>query len=209
MLELGPDRTDMMVTMGDLFRSEGRYRDALFWYSQALEKKSNLSRQDWYLVFAHAVCNFELGKWAKAEAGMLQALQLNPDEATVLNYLGYSWIDKGVRQKEATEMIRRAVELKPDDGFILDSYGWAYFLTGEFEKAAVHLEKAVKLEPEDVTINEHLGDAYWKLGRRSEARFQWRYALQSNPTDEERPSLEGKLAYGLDVWEKDQKTKDE
>ena len=101
-------------------------------------------------------------------------------------------------------MIETAVEQRPDDGYVIDSLGWALYRLEQYEEAIGWLEKAIMLQPEDPTINDHLGDAYWKLGRRSEARFQWRYALQSNPTDDERPSLLGKLAFGLDIWEEDQ-----
>jgi len=201
MLVENPDRVNLMTTLADIYRSEEAWNDALFWYDQALEKRPKMRNSDWYIVFSRAVCLFELGDWPAAEIGMLQALNLAPNEPTVLNYLGYSWIDRGVKMEAATNMIRQAVELQPDDGFILDSYGWAYYVAGNYQDAVIQLEKAVRLEPEDVTINEHLGDAYWKVGRKIEARFQWQYAIQAGPTASERPSLAGKLAYGLDVWE--------
>ena len=99
----------------------------------------------------------------------------------MLNYLGYSWIDKGENLDQGVRMIQRAVELRPNDGYIVDSLGWAYYKLGDFPRATQMLEKAIELLPEDPTINDHLGDAYWRGGRHTEARYQWRRALQFKP----------------------------
>jgi tetratricopeptide (TPR) repeat protein len=94
----------------------------------------------------------------------------------VMNYLGYSWVDKGINLEEGMEMIRKAVELRPNDGFIVDSLGWAHYRLGEYDEAVTELERAVGLKPDDPVINDHLGDAFWKAGRKLEAQFQWRHA---------------------------------
>ena len=136
----------------------------------------------------------ELGR---AEADFKKALELFPDRADVLNYLGYSWVDQGVNLDEGMKMIRRAVEQKPDDGYIVDSLGWAYFRLGNYEEAVKHLERAVEIRPEDPTINDHLGDAYWKVGRQLEAEFQWSHAAALKPEPEELVKIQEKLKSGL------------
>ena len=117
----------------------------------------------------------------------------------VLNYLGYSWIDRGEHLDQGMKMIEKAVELRPDDGYIVDSLGWAHYRMGDYEAAVEKLEKAVELVPEDPTINDHLGDAYWRTGRLVEARYQWRRALQFGPQESEVKPIEAKLEHGLNV----------
>ena len=118
---------------------------------------------------------------AAGRGRLLKALELEPEQPFVLNYLGYSWVDQGLNLDRAKAMLNRAVELRPDDGFIVDSLGWAYFRLGEHDKAVTYLERAVELEPGDPVINDHLGDAYWRVGRNREARFQWQRALTFEP----------------------------
>ena len=115
----------------------------------------------------------------------------------MLNYLGYSWVDRGVRLEEARDMIARAVKARPDDGYIVDSLGWALYRMGDFEGAVEQLERAVELSPSDPTINDHLGDAYWQVGRKSEARFQWQRAMSLDPPEEIVDDLTVKLKDGM------------
>ena len=134
----------------------------------------------------------------KAEADLKHALELSPDQPLVLNYLGYSWIDKGQNLQEALKMIQRAVELRPNDGYIVDSLGWAFYRLGNLPKATQFLERAIELLPEDPTINDHLGDVYWRAGREAEARYQWRRALQFGPEPADAKTIETKLDRGLE-----------
>src|SRR5262245_17429902 len=117
----------------------------------------------------------------------MKALELFPDQPHVLNYLGYSWIDQGIKLDEGMEMIKKAVQQRPDDGYIVDSLGWAYYRLGNYEEATKQLERAIELKPEDPTINDHLGDAYWRVGRVLEAKFQWAHARDLKPDAEELP----------------------
>ena len=110
------------------------------------------------------------------------ALKLSPDQAQVLNFLGYSWVDQGQHLPEAFAMLEKARALSPYDGYIVDSVGWAYYRLGRYGDATKTLENAVLLVPGDSTINEHLGDAYWRVGRKLDAHFQWSHALPSDPT---------------------------
>jgi Flp pilus assembly protein TadD len=140
----------------------------------------------------------ERGKrWPEAEKALQTALTLMPDQPSVLNYLGYSWIDRGINLEEGKALIEKAVAQRPADGYIIDSLGWAYYLTGDYERAVTELEKAIEYTPADPTINEHLGDAYWRVGRRSEAYFQWQRALTLDPEPDMIAPLKEKLEKGL------------
>jgi tetratricopeptide (TPR) repeat protein len=136
-------------------------------------------------------------RWPEAEADFLRVLEIEPDNADALNYLGYTWVDRVENLERAFEMIRRAVEMEPDSGAIVDSLGWAHYKLGQYEEAKVQLEKAVTLSPSSATIIDHLGDVYWKLGRYREAGYQWERALLYDPTDEERETIKQKLQSGL------------
>jgi Flp pilus assembly protein TadD len=138
-----------------------------------------------------------MGRWELTEADMRRALELSPDQPEALNFLGYGWIDRGVHLDEGLALIQRAAELRPQSGHIIDSLGWAYFRVGDFERALEFLDRAVELEPADATLNDHLGDVYWRLGRRVEARYQWNRALAMRPTDDQRATIEKKVASGL------------
>ena len=114
----------------------------------------------------------------------------------MLNYLGYSWVEKGMHLERARDMIKTAVKLRPNDGYIVDSLGWVLYQGGEYEAAVRELERAVELRPEDPIINDHLGDALWRVGRLQEARFQWRRALGLDPEPDTVPTIENKLKQG-------------
>ena len=178
-------------TLADMYRNLGRYDDAEPLYSQLIAAQPN----DWRLYFARGAARERLGRWPEAEADMQEALRLSPDQPDVLNYLGYSWIDRGERLDEGLAMIQRAVELRPFSGAIIDSLGWAYFRMGDYPRALELLERAVELEPADPTLNDHLGDVYWRMGRRIEARFQWERALSYEP--DEPDTIRAKLETGL------------
>ena len=140
-----------------------------------------------------------LDRWPEAEADFKRVLKFAPDDVDTLNYLGYTWVDRGENLTEAFEMIRKAVKEQPKSGAIVDSLGWAHYKLGEYEKARENLEKAVALSPSSATIIDHLGDVYWKLGRKREAGFQWKRALEFDPTDKEKAVIEIKLDKGLDA----------
>lgn len=155
----------------------------------------------WSLYYMRGMCLERLGRWDEAEKDLIEALDLNPGSALVMNYLGYSWIDQGIHLIEGRKLIEQAVAKRPRDGFIVDSLGWVQYKLGEYDEAAETLEKAVGLEPSDPTIADHYGDALWRAGHKIEARFQWRHALELNPSDELRLKLDRKLSFGLDFVE--------
>lgn len=176
-LDLRPQNKDALTALGDLYRQQEKYDAALEYYDRAIATIDEERQADWFLYFSRGVVYEAMDLWPPAEADFKQALVLQPDEPQVLNYLGYSWIDRGMNIEPAKAMIEKAVEQRPNDGYIIDSLGWVLYLLGDYEKATEQLERAIRLQPGDPTINDHLGDAYWKVGRKIEARFQWQHAL--------------------------------
>jgi tetratricopeptide (TPR) repeat protein len=184
--------------LGNIMRAHERYEEALDYYSRAVELVDEPTKQNWALFYSRGVSNERLKNWPAAEADFKQALELNPDESLILNYLGYSWVDQGMNLKQAMDYIRQAVKLKPDDGYYVDSLGWAYYRIGNMPAAVEHLERAVELRPDDPIINDHLGDAYWRVGRTLEAKYQWEQALSLEPEPEQEKTLHEKIASGLE-----------
>lgn len=192
-----PDRPQALVELGDILRAHSNFAEAAAAYDRAVQRLPRPAARDWRIFYSRGVAYERAGQWPRAEADLKHALELQPEQPLVLNYLGYTWIDKGVNIDDAVKMIRRAVELRPNDGYIVDSLGWAYYRLGDFRHATEVLERAIELLPEDPTINDHLGDVYWRNGRLAEARYQWRRALQFKPEAEEIKSIESKLDRGL------------
>lgn len=190
-----PDDYRPHLTLGDLFRQSEMWSEAAKEYTTALDRIPQLEPRHWFILFARGIAYERAKLWDKAEPDMQKALELQPEQPMVLNYLGYTWVDMGRNIDVATDMIKRAVALRPNDGAIVDSLGWAYYRLGRFDEAVVQLERAVELKGGDPVITDHLGDAYWKVGRRAEAQFQWRRALGLKPE----PELEQKVKHKLDV----------
>jgi tetratricopeptide (TPR) repeat protein len=190
--------TGAEVQLGDILRSKKRFGEAVAAYDEAIRRAAAAGLPErWQLFYDRGVALERSGQWKRAEGDLLHALQLKPDQPLVLNYLGYSWIDRGENLDRGLKMIEKAVKLKPEDGYITDSLGWAHYRMGDYAGAVQYLEKATELVPQDPTINDHLGDAYWQTGRLVEARYQWRRALQFGPQANEIKPIEAKLENGL------------
>jgi tetratricopeptide (TPR) repeat protein len=192
-----PERIDALVELGDLLRHDDRFAESERAYSRAIERIAQPGPEHWTLFYARGITYERTKRWPQAEKDFLYALELEPEQPFVLNYLGYSWVDMSRNLDRAKGMLHRAVELRPDDGFIVDSLGWVYFRLGEYDAAVEQLERAVELEPGDPVINDHLGDAYWRVGRQREARYQWRRALTLEPEEDTVAQIEEKLRDGL------------
>jgi tetratricopeptide (TPR) repeat protein len=197
MIDERPERSDAAQLLGTILRGRERFEEAIPFYNIAVERIGEPTVADWPLLYFRGIVLERTKQWDLAEADFLKALELEPEQPYVMNYLAYSWIEFGENYDEALDMLIRAVELRPEDGYIVDSLGWVYYRLGDYENAVVQLERAVELTPLDPTINDHLGDAYWRVGRYAEARFQWRRALSFDPDEEQRPLIEGKLERGL------------
>lgn len=189
---------EALVALGDVYRNAEEWEDAADAYGRASAMIPKPDRRDWGVYYARGIALERDKQWKEAETTFLKALELNPDQPLVMNYLGYTWIEQGVNLDKAKKMIEKAVELRPTDGFIIDSLGWAHYRMQDYETAVKYLEQAVLLEPGDPTINDHLGDAYWRVGRQREARFQWSHAMTFEPSKEQKPIIQAKLDRGLD-----------
>lgn len=187
--------------LGDMQRRSQRFAEAAQSYDRAvLLLAETVGAAHWYLFYARGMANERAGDWLKAEADFRTALRLNPDQPQVLNYLGYSYVDRNENLDEALAMIETAVAKVPDDGAITDSLGWALYRLGRYAEAVEPMEKAAALMAADALINDHLGDVYWAVGRKREAEFQWRRALSFGPeTEAEAARIRRKLEVGLDV----------
>ncbi|MEQ1718107.1 MAG: tetratricopeptide repeat protein, partial [Hyphomicrobium sp.] len=186
-----------LEALGNIMRSRKRYTDAVAYFSRAIDIIGKGDGRHWGYFYARGTSYERMKNWPAAETDLKRALALAPDQALVLNYLGYSWIDQGKNMKEGMKLIEKAVQLKPDDGYIVDSLGWAHYKQGNYKEAVRYLERAVEIKPEDPTLNDHLGDAFWQVGRVQEARFQWNQALTLGPEPEDLEKIKFKLERGL------------
>ncbi|WP_152658679.1 tetratricopeptide repeat protein [Devosia chinhatensis] len=192
-----PEDLDAVSVLGDLLRYDEQYLEAADAYSAAIEIAGGDAPADWRFFYVRGISYERAKEWPKAEADFKRALELNPDQPQVLNYLGYSWIDMDMHLEEALAMIEKAVEAQPQDGYIIDSLGWAFYKLDRLDEAVETLERAVMLLPSDPEINDHLGDAYWKVGRRLEAQFQWNIARSVDTIGTVTERVLPKLAEGL------------
>jgi tetratricopeptide (TPR) repeat protein len=207
-----PDLPRVWISLGDALRRVERYGEAAKAYDKAIALFPGDSPNQWPVYYARGIANERENNWPAAEADFRKALALSPEQPQVLNYLGYSFVEKGENLDEALGMIERAVKAEPDSGYIVDSLGWGLYRLGRYAEALGHMEKAVALMPVDSVVNDHLGDVYWAVGRRLEAEFQWRRALSFAPepgaaadgqTDDEAAKaaarIRRKLEVGLDT----------
>jgi tetratricopeptide (TPR) repeat protein len=194
-VDANPKDVDAIIQLGNTYRAADLYDKAADAYTQGIE--ANPAGVDWRILYYRGVSYTMSDQWPKAEADFQKALTINPGQPQVLNYLGYSWVDKGLHLDQALGMIKTASDQRPNDGYIIDSLGWAYFRLGRYAEAVTALERAVKLAPQEPTLNDHLGDAYWMVGRKREAMFQWAHARDFDPEPAELPKILAKLEKGL------------
>jgi tetratricopeptide (TPR) repeat protein len=197
LLKTNPNDVEAIMTLGNVMRAHKEFDKCGPVYSRAIATLKNPEKSNWVMYYFRGICYERAHQWPKAEADLKEALKLFPEQPHVLNYLGYSWIDKGMHLDEGMAMIKRAVQQRPDDGYIVDSLGWAYYKLGKYDEAVKQLQHAIELKPEDPTINDHLGDAYWRVGRKLEARFQWAHARDMKPDPDELIKILAKLKNGL------------
>lgn len=191
-------------SLGDALRQMERFEEAIAAYNKALSTDDGENAGQWFIYYARGISHERLNMWTDSEADFRKALELNPGQPQVLNYLGYSLVEKQEKLDEALGMIEQAVSIRPDSGYIVDSLGWVLFRLGRYDEAVGHMERATELMPVDPIVNDHLGDVYWAVGRTLEAEFQWRRALSfvdlgdaSQEADPDR--IRRKLEVGLDV----------
>jgi Flp pilus assembly protein TadD len=197
---LHPELVEVHAAHADHLRMAERYVDAAEAYGRAIALIDAPQEVHWGLYYSRAIAYERAGEWPEAEADFRTALELSPEQPSVLNYLGYSLVEQRGDLDEALSMIERAVAGQPDDGYITDSLGWVLYRLGRFDEALPHMLRAAELEPVDPVVNDHLGDVLWMVGRQREAEFQWRRALSFGPADDlDMDRLRRKLEVGLDA----------
>lgn len=195
-----PLQSSVHSALGDLLRQQEDYAAAVAAYDDALANASEGDRSRWFLHYARGISHERLDQWPEAEADFRAALELNPEQPQVLNYLGYSLVEKQIKLDEALDMIERAVAARPDSGYIVDSLGWVLYRLGRYDEAVGNMERAVELMPVDPVVNDHLGDVYWAVGRQREAEFQWKRALSFiDPDDTDGEADPERIRRKLDV----------
>ena len=186
------------TTLGDTLRQQERFDAASQAYDRAIALFGEDDRSQWFVYYARGITHEREDRWQQAEADFRKALELNPGQPSVLNYLGYSYVEMQENLDEALAMIEQAVAAEPENGYIVDSLGWVLYRLGRYDEAVEHMEKAAALMPVDPIVNDHLGDVYWAVGRKVEAEFQWRRALSFDPEPEAADRIRRKLEVGLD-----------
>lgn len=191
-----PDNREVLNSIAEFYRMNERFAEAIPAYSKVIDNIQEENVRDWIIYYTRRIVFDQEKRWAEAEKDFKKALEIRPEQPMVLNYLAYSWVDRGLNFIEAKKMLIRAVELRPNDGYIVDSLGWALYKMGDYEEAVPILERAAQLETQDWAINDHLGDAYWTVGRKNEARFQWRHALSLSPDEDKIDLIKSKIKDG-------------
>lgn len=189
-----PDRPEPLAEAGEMLRRKSRFAEAVVMYDRAVSRLGTPSRANWILFYERGIAHERAGQWPEAESDFQFALRLAPEQPSVLNYLGYSWTERGQNLPEARGMIQRALDQRPNDGAVIDSLGWVLLRLGDGPGALKNLERAVELQPEDAVVNGHLGDALAAVGRWREAEFQWRRALTLKPEPDDEKRINARLA---------------
>jgi len=182
----------------EFLKNNEKYKKSIKYYSEVL---SIIETED--VLYAQAtnsrgVAYERTDQWDKAETDLLKSLNASPDDAYTINYLAYTWIEKGINVKKSLEMLRKANNLKPNDGYIIDSLGWALFKLKNYKEAKQYLELAISYMTSDPVINDHYADALWMNNKKMQARYYWNYVLKLEKVEEKlKKKIEEKLLFGL------------
>ena len=175
-----------------------KYKEAIKYYDQIILKIDNNSQLFADILYRRGSSFERLGDYVSSDRDMLRSLEVNPDDAHVLNYLAYSWLERGYKIDLSLQMLEKAYTSKKNDPYIIDSIGWAYYLIDDYVKAENFLRRAVELMPEDPIVNDHYGDILWMLDRKMQARYFWRNVLNLEETENEmKKKIKNKLIKGL------------
>jgi tetratricopeptide (TPR) repeat protein len=179
-------------------KNNDQFEDSIKFYTEIIQKIKKDHPLYPKATDERGVAYERMGEWDKAEKDLLSSLKASPDQAYVINYLAYSWIEKGVKIEQSLTMLKRANSLKSDDPYIIDSLGWALFKLERYHDSKDYLQSAVKLMPADPIINDHYGDVLWKNGNKMQARYYWKYVLNLEDAEEDlKDRIKNKLILGL------------
>ena len=188
----------MVFDIANFYKNSKNYKKAIEYYTEIITSLTDNSEIKSDLLYRRGGSYERLGDYQKADEDLKYSLKINPDDAYVLNYLAYSWLERDYQIDEAMEMLEKAYTLRSNDPYITDSIGWAYYLIKNYNEAEKYIKKAVELMPEDPTVNDHYGDILWKLNRNIQARYFWNYVLRLDDTDEDiKKKINIKIIEGL------------
>ena len=176
--------TKMIYDMANFYKNKKKYKIAIDYYSELLNKIESRSSIYADILYKRGGCLERIGKYTESDSDLLNALEFSPEDPYVLNYLGYSWLERGYKIEEAIKLLELAYNKKKNDPYIIDSIGWGYYLIGNYQKAETYLIKAVQLMPDDPIVNDHYGDILWKLNRKLQAKYFWRNTIKLDDVDE-------------------------
>ncbi len=182
----------------EFLKNNKKFEESIKYYSNVL----NVIKKDHPLYAdvkdSRGVAYERIGNWKKAEKDLLDSLEVSPDQAYVINYLAYTWIEKGIKIEKSLKMLEKANKLKSNDPYIIDSLGWALFKLKRYKESKEYLQVALKLMPADPIVNDHFGDVLWKNGNKLQARYYWNYVLNLEKAEKElKDKIEKKLTKGL------------
>jgi len=184
--------------MANFYKDNKYYEKSIIYYSRALEKINSNHFLLSKILDRRGTSYERLGDWKNAEKDLLESLRIKPDDAHVINYLAYTWIDKGINLEKGLEMLKKANSIRKDDGYIIDSLGWAYYAKKDYVKAEKFLQRAVELLPRDPIINDHYGDSLWMLKKKIQARYIWRSVLKLKEVEQKlKDQVNKKLIFGI------------
>jgi tetratricopeptide (TPR) repeat protein len=188
----------IVFDIANFYKNAKKYEKAIDYYTQIISTLSDDSDIKSDLLYRRGGSYERLGRYKKSDEDLLYSLRINPDDAYVLNYLAYSWLERDYKIDEAFQMLEKAYAFRNNDPYIIDSIGWAYYLVDNYVEAEKYLKRAVELMPEDPTVNDHYGDILWKLNRKIQARYFWNNVLSFDDTDEDiRKNINIKMIEGL------------
>ena len=188
----------IIYDMANIYKSNNEFEKSIKYYSVLLEKLKNNSEEKADVLYKRGSSYERLGEDESSDKDLLKSLTIKPDDPYILNYLGYSWLEREYKIQEAIEMLDKAYNQKKNDPYIIDSVGWGYYLIGDFINAEKFLKKAIQLMPNDPIVNDHYGDVLWKLNRKIQAKYYWRNAINSKDAEKEiKKNNSKKLLKGL------------
>ena len=188
----------MVFDIANFYKNSKKYEKAIDYYTQIIVTLDDDSVIKSDLLYRRGGSYERLGSYKKSDEDLLHSLKINPDNAYVLNYLAYSWLERDYKIDEAFQMLEKAYTSNSNDPYIIDSIGWAYYLIDDYVEAEKYLKRAVELMPEDPTVNDHYGDILWRLNRKIQARYFWNNVLSFDDADEGiRKNINIKMIEGL------------
>ena len=189
----------ILYDMANIYKNSKKFEESIKYYSKVLKKINKNSAAYADVLYKRGSSYERLGDNESSDKDLLKSLSIKPNDPYVLNYLGYGWLERGYKIKDAIDMLDKAYNQKQNDPFIIDSVGWGYYLIGDFVNAEIFLRKAIQLMPNDPIINDHYGDVLWKLNRKIQAKYYWQSSFNSKETEYElKMKIKRKLLKGLD-----------